>query len=211
MRLGRSIFTDTKKYAGGYVGNDLRCSNCHIDAGRLANSAPLWGAYVAYPQYRAKTKHVDSYPERLQGCFRFSMNGKSPPLDSEVLSALVTYSYWLATGAPVHARMPGAGYPKLEKPATPPDYSRGQSVYEANCALCHGANGEGHASGNAQVFPPLWGAALVQLGRGDAPGEQRSRLHQGQHAARRSRGFFAWGCKAVLHEYEAFVRNVVVA
>ena len=174
VRLGRSIFTDTKKYAGGFVGNDLRCSNCHIDAGRLANSAPLWGAYVAYPQYRAKTKHVDSYAERLQGCFRYSMNGKAPPLDNEVLAALVTYSYWLATGAPVHARMPGAGYPKLEKQAMPPDYARGQSVYAANCALCHGGNGEGQASGNWQVFPPLWGPRSFNWGAG---------MHQVNNAA----------------------------
>jgi thiosulfate dehydrogenase len=66
VRLGRAIFTETKQHAGKYVGNDLRCSNCHLDAGRLPDSAPLWGAFVAYPQYRAKTGEVDTFAERPQ-------------------------------------------------------------------------------------------------------------------------------------------------
>src|SRR5665811_1270870 len=32
--LGYKIMTETKKYAGEYVGNDLSCTNCHFDGGR---------------------------------------------------------------------------------------------------------------------------------------------------------------------------------
>lgn len=166
VHLGRQIFVDTGKSASPYVGNDLRCANCHLDAGRLAHSAPMWAAYVAYPQYRAKTKHVDSFPERLQGCFKYSMNGKAPALDSEPLAALVAYSYWMATGAPVNTKMEGAGYPKFRAPAAGGDYDRGARVYEERCALCHGANGEGQKSGAVQVFPPLWGARSFNWGAG---------------------------------------------
>ena len=52
IRLGRAIFTDTPAHAHDYVGNGLSCSNCHLDAGRLANSAPLWGAWGMCRQYR---------------------------------------------------------------------------------------------------------------------------------------------------------------
>ena len=85
VRLGREIFRHTRQNAPAYVGNGLNCVNCHLDAGRLADSSPLWGAYGMYPQYRKKNGHVNSYGERLQGCFMYSMNGKAPPLDDKVI------------------------------------------------------------------------------------------------------------------------------
>ena len=168
IREGRQIFLYTPQAAKAYVGNTLNCVNCHLDAGRLANSAPLWGAYLLYPAYRSKTKHVDTFEDRLRGCFMYSMNGKAPPYGDEVLNALQAYAYWMAKGAPVGEKIAGAGYKKLAKPAQPPDYQRGLAVYEAQCALCHGANGEGTRSGDHQVFPPLWGAQSYNWGAGMA-------------------------------------------
>lgn len=166
VRLGERIFRETGKYAPKYVGNQLNCVNCHLDAGRQANSAPLWAAFVHYPAYRKKTGEVDTYASRLQGCFMYSMNGKAPPADSEVITALQAYSFWLAKGAPVGTPMPGSGYPKLDKPAQAPDYVRGEQVYAQNCALCHGADGQGQRAGDVQVFPPLWGAQSFNWGAG---------------------------------------------
>ena len=166
IRRGEQIFVNTARNAPGFVGNDLNCVNCHIDAGRLAKSAPLWGAYPMYPAYRAKTKQVDTFSERLRGCFMYSMNGKAPPDGHEVLVALETYAYWMAKGAPTGEKLPGAGYPKVPAPAQPADYARGQQVFEAKCALCHGADGAGQKSGDVQVFPPLWGARSYNWGAG---------------------------------------------
>jgi thiosulfate dehydrogenase len=166
VRLGRDIFRDTGKYAAGFTGNQLRCSNCHLDSGRRADSGPLWAAWVAFPTYRTKNKHVNTYAERLQGCFHFSMNGKPPPLGDKVLVALQTYSAWLAQGAPVGADMPGRGYPRLAKPVSSPDFARGQAVYQAKCALCHGGHGQGQSAGGQVVFPPLWGANSYNWGAG---------------------------------------------
>ncbi|WP_244626067.1 c-type cytochrome [Bradyrhizobium betae] len=78
VRLGERIFNDTAANAGEFVGNDLRCANCHLDGGRLPNSAPLWAAFVNFPTYRPKNDHVNTFAERLQGCFNYSMNGKAP-------------------------------------------------------------------------------------------------------------------------------------
>jgi thiosulfate dehydrogenase len=166
VRLGRAIFTHTRENAGAYVGNDLNCSNCHLDAGRLADSAPLWAAWGMYPAYRKKNKHVNSYGERLQGCFMYSMNGKAPPLDSKELIALETYSYWMAKGAPAGTKLPGAGYPDLPKPTQAPDFARGKTVFESHCALCHGADGQGQKVAGAYVFPPLWGPDSFNWGAG---------------------------------------------
>jgi len=166
VKLGEAIFRHTQRYAGRYVGADLRCSNCHLDGGRLAGAAPLWAAWVAFPAYRSKTKTVNTYGQRLQGCFHYSMNGTPPPLGGKVLIALEAYSAWLATGAPVRAQLAGRGYPKLPKPAATPSYAQGAVVYGQHCALCHGADGAGQRAGGRQVFPPLWGARSFNWGAG---------------------------------------------
>ncbi len=166
IRRGEQIFVNTGTNAKAFVGNSLNCVNCHLDAGRLPNSAPLWGAYTQYPTYRNKTKSVDTFAERLRGCFMYSMNGKAPPTGHEVLVALEAYAYWMAKGSPVGEKLPGAGYPKVAKPAQVPDFARGESVYTAQCALCHGADGQGQRTGDVQVFPPLWGKQSYNWGAG---------------------------------------------
>ena len=166
VRLGREIFVHTRRNAPAYVGNGLACVDCHLDAGRLADSAPLWGAYGMYPQYRKKNGHVNSYGERLQGCFMYSMNGKAPPLDGKVIVALETYSYWMAQGAPLGVKLEGAGYPRVPAPAQAPDYARGRTVFRRDCALCHGADGQGQKAAGEYVFPPLWGPDSFNWGAG---------------------------------------------
>jgi thiosulfate dehydrogenase len=166
IRQGEQIFLHTGMVAKRYVGNRLACVNCHLDAGRLPNAAPMWGAYVMYPAYRSKTKEVDDFANRLRGCFMYSMNGKAPPYGSAELVALEAYSYWMAHGAPTGEKLPGAGYPKLPAPAQPPDFARGRAVYEQHCALCHGAEGLGQRVGSAQAFPPLWGSQSYNWGAG---------------------------------------------
>lgn len=166
IRQGEQIFLRTGANAPGFVGNALNCVNCHLDAGRLAKSAPMWGAYPLYPAYRSKTRQVDTFSDRLRGCFTYSMNGKAPPAGHGVLVALEAYAYWMAQGAPVGGKLDGAGYGKVPAPAKAADYARGQAVYTAQCALCHGADGQGQRSGNVQVFPPLWGARSYNWGAG---------------------------------------------
>ena len=166
VKLGRDIMLDTPKYAKAYVGNSLSCVNCHTDAGRMAGSAPLWAAYVSYPAYRSKNKKVNTFEERLQGCFMYSQNGKAPPLGSEVLIALQSYSYWLAKGLPVDEKVAGRGYPNLAEPKQAPDYVRGQQVYASKCAICHEAKGQGQYVDGETVFPPLWGPKSFNWGAG---------------------------------------------
>jgi len=167
VREGMRIFTDTPNAASAFVGNRLTCANCHLDAGRRPDAAPLWAAYVLYPAYRSKNRHVNTLAERLQGCFMYSMNGKAPAANDPVLVALQTYMFWLASGAPTGTRLPGQGYPKLPPPPQKADYLRGQAVYERNCALCHGADGAGQSTAHGHpVFPALWGPDSYNWGAG---------------------------------------------
>lgn len=170
VRKGKDLFVNTDQLRGTYVGNGLKCVNCHLDAGRLADSSPLWAAYTVYPAFRKKTGRVDTFTDRLQGCFMYSMNGKAPPAGSPELDALTTYAYWLATNAPVGVSLPGRGYPEPAKPAQAPSIERGAQVYARNCAICHGADARGTKAGDDYVFPPLagedsynWGAGMHRI------------------------------------------------
>ncbi|WP_086982752.1 c-type cytochrome [Vibrio aphrogenes] len=167
VKRGYSIFMNSQQMkSDGAVGNGLNCTNCHLSAGRLANSAPLWGAYVSYPAYRGKNNKINTYEDRLQGCFAYSMNGKPPAATSQEILDLTAYSYWLATDAKVNAKISGRGFPKAAQPKLAPDFIRGQEVYKAECALCHGDNGEGRKVGERYVFPPLWGKDSYNWGAG---------------------------------------------
>jgi len=118
------------------------------------------------PAYRSKNGHVNTFAERLQGCFQYSMNGKKPPLGDPTLVALESYAAWLATGAPTGANMAGRGYPHLPKPAAAPDFARGKQVFDQHCALCHGATGAGQSAGGTAVFPAVWGPRSYNWGAG---------------------------------------------
>jgi thiosulfate dehydrogenase len=94
------------------------------------------------------------------------MNGHPPPYDSPEMVALVSYSYWLAQRAPTGADMPGRGYPKVATPPQAADKTRGMAVYEQNCAICHGMNGQGTKVDGRYAFPPLWGKDSYNAGAG---------------------------------------------
>lgn len=170
IRRGLAIFTDTPRQASAYVGDGLSCSNCHLDRGRRLGSAPMWSAWVSYPQFRAKDNQVNTFAMRIQGCFRFSMNGTPPPAESEIIVALQSYAYFLARGAPTGVKLEGAGFPALTEPAEEPDIARGAEAYVQKCAACHGETGEGRRSndGKRYQFPPLWGDASYNWGAGMA-------------------------------------------
>ena len=166
VREGHALFVDTRRLMPEAVGNGMNCSNCHLDQGRLAHSAPLWGAYPMYPAYRKKNDKVNTYAERIQGCFQFSMNGKPPAADSPQMTALAVYSYWLSTKAPTGVEIAGRGYPEVPPPKGGYDFKRGQQVYREQCAICHGDSGEGQKVAGGYVMPPLWGKDSYNWGAG---------------------------------------------
>jgi len=167
VRLGKKVFTETHTYAGRYTGNGLTCSNCHLDAGRRANAAPLWAAFGMYPAYRAKNDRSNSLEERIQQCFRFSLDGISPTLDAPEVRALVAYAHFLSRGVPIGVEMPGRGYPQIVNTGYDPNPTRGQAVFAARCAACHGADGQGKKKPDGGYqFPPLWGMDSYNKGAG---------------------------------------------
>lgn len=165
VRYGHRVFTETPKYAPRFANNALNCGSCHMDEGRKPHAAPLWAAWGMYPAYYAKTDRVSTFIERVQQCFKFSLNGFPPPLDSQEMRALVAYSQWLAKGVPTGVEMPGRGFPTLPRTGSDPNPQRGSELYGVKCAACHGPHGEGVAM-EGKSFPPLWGMQSYNKGAG---------------------------------------------
>lgn len=167
VRLGWKIFNETQDYKGVYTYGDMTCASCHLDEGRMLFSAPVWPAATNLPDYRGKNWRVNTLEERISDCFAYSMNGIAPESGSEDMIALVAYHTWMATGAPMYEdNIYGRGYGRLENPELEPDYGRGEEVYEASCAVCHGADGQGMKAGGETVFPPVWGDGSYNWGAG---------------------------------------------
>ena len=173
VRRGYEIFTNTQTNASQHVGNGMNCANCHLGAGTVPDSAPMWAAAVEYPAFRGKNKIINTMEDRIHGCFTYSMNaqnspsGSPPPRDGDIYKDLQSYFYFMAEGAPLEGNLPGRGYPVPPEPEQGYSISRGEKVFEANCAVCHGSDGSGRKDPNGRwIFPALWGDDAYNWGAG---------------------------------------------
>ncbi len=170
VKKGYSLFMNGSQLKStGVVNNGMSCTNCHLSGGQLAHAAPMWAAYPAYPAFRKKNNKINSFEDRIQGCFLYSMNaknGKPPELKSKEILSLEAYSQWLTGNIPKNKSIPGRGFVKLEKAKQSPNYQRGKIIYNAQCALCHNDDGSGRQISERYVFPPLWGKDSFNWGAG---------------------------------------------
>src|SRR5262249_7963471 len=167
-RYGKKVLTETQRYAPAYVGNGLNCSSCHLDAGRKAWASPWVGIWGAFPEYWSRNGKIDALQDRINDCFERSMNGKALPYDSDEMRGIVAYVGGLSRAAPTGAAVRGRGFARvpISRPADP---KRGEAVYAAKCAVCHGVDGEGKEGTNgAYLFPALWGPRSFNIGAGMA-------------------------------------------
>jgi len=164
VMLGFHIMTDTPKYAADFVGDDLSCTNCHFSAGNTTGgkngSISLAGIAAAYPTYNARSGEVTTLPERINGCFKRSMNGKAMPLNSKEMDAMITYLHWISKNFPIYQSIPWRGLQSIQT-SREPDSKSGEKIFLAKCALCHGKKGEGGIR-----IPPLWGSTSFNDGAG---------------------------------------------
>lgn len=160
VRRGRAILEATRDSLPNAVGNSLRCTSCHLDGGTRKDVMPWVGVYARFPQYRSRSGVVIDLEDRIRDCFERSLNGRSPAHDSREMRDMVAYMAWLSRDVPVWRAMEGEGMPDL----TPlePDTTRGREVYAAECARCHGPDGQGLLP----PAPPLWGPRSFNIGAG---------------------------------------------
>ncbi|HEV7838869.1 MAG TPA: c-type cytochrome, partial [Gemmatimonadaceae bacterium] len=158
---GRSILLATRDSLPRNVGNALRCASCHLGNGLQAGAMPWVGSYARFPQYRARSGKVDLIEDRINDCFRRSMNGRALDVSGRDMRNIVSYFAFLSSGIPVGAEMEGQGFPRLQPASGDP--RRGVAVFSATCVRCHGNAGQGTA-----LAPPLWGPKSYNVGAGMA-------------------------------------------
>lgn len=179
IAYGRDLVARTQDYFGekGLVRpnsiNNMNCQNCHLEAG----SKPFGNNYFAvgstYPQMRARSGALETIPKRVNDCFQRSLNGQALDSTSREMKAIMAYMHWLGTGIPKGEKPKGTGLvevPFLDRPADP---ERGQKIFVAKCASCHGMDGQGLPMPDSpRRYPPLWGdnsyneaAGLFRLSR----------------------------------------------
>ena len=181
IRSGRDLITATYAYIGPqvadpakrYAGNNLACSNCHLQAGTRKFGLPLFGLFGAFPQYSARAAAEITIEDRLNSCMTRSMNGRALPNDAPEMQAMVAYIKFLSTDVAAGQTLPGMGsgtMPELERAADP---LRGRAIYARACLTCHNSDGSGLPRSSADLalgymMPPLWGADAFNDGAGMA-------------------------------------------
>lgn len=165
---GMRLNLDTKALLPNHVGASLNCASCHLNSGTVALASPYLGLSAQFPSYAPRAGKVLSLAERINGCFRRSMNGTPLPVDSNDMKAMVAYFDWMQNGAHPKDKLPGRGVGKIDT-ALQPDLTHGKAVYAAQCASCHGADGAGtRRADGTPIYPPLWGDQSFNIGAGMA-------------------------------------------
>ncbi|MFG0254162.1 MAG: c-type cytochrome [Rhodopirellula sp. JB053] len=165
VQLGREIVENTHDHplSKEFVGNSLDCTSCHLDAGTHPEAASFLGVAAAYPAWSPREQRVVTLQDRALNCFMRSQNGTRPPVGSQVAVAITAYITWLSTDQPIRMNPDKPLGPNHVPPleGTTGDINSGKSLYEDNCAYCHGDNGEGSDDG-----PPVWGDGSYNDGAG---------------------------------------------
>lgn len=159
---GYRIVTETEKYGARYTGNSLRCTNCHLKAGRTQFAMPLNVAGM-YPKWRSKNGKRNGIGLRIRECFVYSLDGIMPPEDSPEVLAIAAYISYLSYGEVIGKAPVGRGVPTLPDTGYDPNPATGKVIYRKRCTACHGNDGQGIGS-----VPPLWGMNTYNEGAGMA-------------------------------------------
>ncbi|HLR37820.1 MAG TPA: c-type cytochrome [Chitinophagaceae bacterium] len=161
------IGPDVKAVAMRFSGNNLACTNCHLEGGARPYAAPFIGVWGTYPNYRGRDDILGTLENRINGCMERSMNGKPLPLDSKEMKAMLAYIKFLNEGVPVGKQVKGQGFAPMKFPNRAADLKHGKAVYTKSCMQCHGENGEGLKIGELEyLYPPLWGDDSFNDGAG---------------------------------------------
>jgi thiosulfate dehydrogenase len=181
VRHGRDLITATYAHIGPdvpdaanrYAGNNLACSNCHLQAGTKKFGLPIFGLFGEYPRYSGRSGAEMTIAERVNSCMTRSMNGRAMPVAAGQMQAIVAYIKFLSTGVRAGEQLPGMGAGKMADLTRAASPERGRPIFMRTCAGCHGADGLGLRRSLPTVdlgyiMPPLWGPDSFNDGAGMA-------------------------------------------
>jgi thiosulfate dehydrogenase len=157
VRRGLAIMLNTHDSLPNYAPSALRCTSCHLNAGRQSGAIPLYGTYGRYPVFNTRAGGVVSIEDRINFCFTRSVAGWRVPENSSEMRDIVAYVSFLSRGIPAGADPAHSLLPAM--PAGKGDSTTGVALYAANCARCHGPDAAG-----TPLAPPLWGRRSFSIG-----------------------------------------------
>lgn len=160
VRRGELLFTDTPLYAAKFTRARLSCASCHAEGGIQPFASPVVGISALFPMFSQRAGRQITLKDRIEECFVRSENGSPLDYESTEMNALVSYIEWLSQ--PHANSQPFIGRGLVDLPDLKPDPVHGSDIYFAQCAGCHGRNGEGEP----YIFPPLWGDNSFNDGAG---------------------------------------------
>jgi thiosulfate dehydrogenase len=177
IRAGYAIFIDTPRRAPRFAPGKIACSNCHLNAGQRDRALPIVGIAGMFPEPNARAGRIISLPDRIVDCFNRSENAAGsaaaePPTASttEVLQ-VAAYIAWLSNGFAVGHAPPWRNHNAIPAEhlvaVDALDRHAGQAIFSAQCASCHGADGQGVQIGD-KTPGPLWGPDSWNDGAGAA-------------------------------------------
>lgn len=163
---GKRLLNETKRLLPDNVGASMNCNSCHIAQGKIPLGDPYINSFNFYPKVMPRAGKEVDLEARINGCFLRSMNGKPLERDSREMKAMIAYMKWLSQNTPKDQRVDIQNAGDIDDSLVA-DPVRGEKIYYAQCAACHGDNGEGLKDSRGDiVFPPLWGDESFNIGAG---------------------------------------------
>ena len=177
VKNGYYLIAESSKFMGPlakdpskrYSGNNLSCTNCHLNGGTLSGSASWIDILDRFPQFRGRENKIGTIEERINGCMERSMNGIKLDETSGQMKAIIAYIDWISKELNDLNSKNFKGYPAIKIPEVAVDLKIGSKIYKRECLLCHAKNGEGIRYENFEkgyLYPPLWGDDSYNDGAG---------------------------------------------
>lgn len=165
---GKRLLNETRRLLPQNVGASMNCNSCHIAEGKIPLGDPYINSYNFYPRVMPRAGREIDLTDRINGCFQRSMNGKPLDRESPEMKAMLAYMKWLSQNTPKAQKVDIQNAGKIDESLVP-NPARGEQIYHAQCATCHGDNGEGMKDSRGDIiFPPLWGDESFNIGAGIA-------------------------------------------
>lgn len=178
VEYGYHLVTDSPNLMGPgaedpkmrFAGNNLACTNCHLDAGTKPGSASWVGITERFPQFSNRSNSESTLEDRINGCMERSMDGQKLPAGSREMEAILAYMDWLSEDLPEERKAEYKGFTSIEIPDFAVDLEKGAALYKVECARCHGESGQGvknnGPAAGLYLYPPLWGEDSYNDGAG---------------------------------------------
>ena len=104
VKNGYYLVAESSKFMGPlakdpskrYSGNNLSCTNCHLNGGTLSGSASWIDILDSFPQFRGRENKIGTIEERINGCMERSMNGTKLDETSDQMKAMIAYMDWIS-------------------------------------------------------------------------------------------------------------------